>query len=86
MSTEGDDNGNGDGDFLTYGVFNQYIADNERLCDSYREHLTTKIVGLEDKIDTSEKNTANRMKLVGAVISIIVGVLTLINIYLSVVL
>lgn len=85
MSTEGDGNGNGDGDFLTYGVFNQYRADNEKLCSSYREHLTTKIVGLEDKIDTSEKNISSKVKIVGAVVSIIVGVLTLINIYLSVV-
>jgi len=77
MSTEGD--GNGDGDFVAFGEFRLYQKSQHDLCASYRSHIETKIDGMG-------KNISSKVKIVGAVVSMIVGVLTLINVYLSVVL
>jgi len=49
--------GNGDGDIYTpIESFNQFKADNAALCRAYREHVETKIVGLDRKI-TSVKTS-----------------------------
>jgi len=52
-----DGDGNGDGDmYVSIESFNQFKADNAALCRAYREHVETKIVGLDKKI-TSVKTS-----------------------------
>jgi len=67
MSTDGD--GDGNGDFVTYGGFNRYQNSQAVLCASYRSHLET-------KIDTMEKGIKFSVYLTGAAISIIVAMVT----------
>ena len=45
--------GDGDGNasmYVSIESFNQFKADNAALCRAYREHVETKITGLEEKI------------------------------------
>ena len=80
-----DENGNGDGDFVTYGIFNQFKENSAVLCREYRSHVSTKIEGVEKKLDSVEESISSKIKLVGAVLGIIVTILTVINVYLSVI-
>lgn len=75
MSEEG---GNGDGDFVTRDTLRTYQNNQTMLCASYRKHIESEIV-------TMEKNITSKIQLVGAVLGIIVTILTAINVYLSVI-
>jgi len=68
-------NGNNDDDHVAVEVFSQYKIDQTSLCQSYRNHLETKILNMERGIRWS-------VYLTGAIITIILGV---INWYLNVV-
>lgn len=70
------DEGNGDGDFVTFGEFRLYQKSQHELCASYRGHIETKIDGMEKSIKWS-------VYLTGATISLLLG---LVNWYLNVVL
>ena len=74
------ENGNGDGDFVTYGVFNQHKANNSALCQSYRDHVNTKIEGVEDKVDSSKKSM---QWTIGICVSVSTILLMLMNWYIA---
>jgi len=81
-----EEDGNGDGDiYVSVATFSQFKEDNAALCKAYRNHVETKIEGVEKKIDDSEKSISSKIKLVGAITGFLVTFLTLINVYLSVV-
>lgn len=65
------DDGNGSG-----GSGNPYISGS--LCSAYRETI-------KNEITSMEKSISSKIQLVGAVLGIIVTILTVINVYLSVV-
>jgi len=71
-------NNDGDGDYLPIGEFNLYKENQQSLCNSYRNHIETKIVLMEESI-------VGKIKMFGVTLSIIVTVLTLINVYLSII-
>lgn len=52
---DGNGNGGGNGDYLPIGTFKQYRFDQASLCEAYRGTIETKMAGLEDRIDGSQK-------------------------------
>ena len=72
------DDGNGDGEFVTRDTLRTYQNNQTTLCASYRRHI-------ESEITTMEKNITSKIQLVGAILGIIVTILTVINVYLSVI-
>jgi len=72
------DDGNGNGDFITPIVFDQFKTDQASLCKAYRNHFETKITNME-------KNIKGRVNIVGVTLGLVVTVLTLVNVYLSLV-
>ena len=79
MSTEGD--GNGDGDLVTFDVFNQFKANNATLCKSYRDHVNTKI---EDVEKTVIRSKTSQQWTIGICVSISTILLMLVQWYLAV--
>jgi len=72
------DEGNGDGEFVTRDTLRSYQNSQTTLCAEYRR-------GLKSDITTMEKNITSKIQLVGAVLGIVVTILTVINVYLSVI-
>jgi len=72
------DDGNGNGDFVTIPTFDQFKVDQASLCHAYRSHFETKITNME-------KNIKGRVNIVGVTLGLVVTVLTLVNVYLSLV-
>ena len=77
-------NEDGDG-CVTVDVFSQYKNDQASLCKSYRNHFETKVTGLQKSISDVEKSIIDKIKILGFAVSSIVTILTLINVYLSLV-
>ena len=81
MATDGDDNGNGDGDFVTFEIFNQHKANNSALCQSYRDHVNTKIEDVEKAVVSSK---VSQQWTIGICVSISTILLMLVQWYLAV--
>jgi len=79
MSTDGD--GNGDGDFVTFEVFSQFKANNSALCQSYRDHVNTKIEDVEKAVVSSK---VSQQWTIGICVSVSTILLMLMNWYLAV--
>jgi len=79
MSTDGD--GNGDGDFVTFEVFSQFKANNSTLCQSYRDHVNTKIEDVEKAVVSSK---VSQQWTIGICVSVSTILLMLMNWYLAV--
>lgn len=80
MSTDGD--GNGDGDFVTFETFNQYKTNNSALCQSYRDHVNTKIEEVEKAVINSK---VSQQWTIGICVSVSTILLMLVQWYLKVV-
>lgn len=74
-----DENGNGDGDFVTTDTLRTYQNNQTEICSVYRRNMEVMITAME-------KNISSKIVLVGAVLGIIVTILTVINVYMSVIL
>ena len=73
-----DEGGNGDGEFVTRDTLRSYQNNQTELCSVYRRNMEIMIAAME-------KNITSKITLVGGVLGIIVTILTLLNVYMSVV-
>ena len=81
MSTDEDGNGNGDGDFVTFEIFNQHKTNNSALCQSYRDHVNTKIGDVEKTVIRSK---ISQQWTIGICVSVSTILLMLVQWYLAV--